>query len=175
MLGWPSPDGAWPGNPAVFAPSRGNFGSETRPGARCCWGHQLCAPWSACWPDGHIGTRMAPAMDAARPGLLPQMPPSPARAPKSGALARARRGEIQTPPGQCAVGIYTKSVPGMVSLMWVVGHREMAYDHPPDDNMSNPSTLTIPDHEGWSPWVWSPKPVDSKPTYADFACFRRKG
>ena len=59
----------------------------------------------------------------------------------------------------------------MVSLMWVVGHREMAYDHPPDDNMSNTSTLTIPDHEGWSPWVSSPNLVDLKPKYADFAYF----
>ena len=55
--------------------------------------------------------------------------------------------------------------------MWVVGHREMAYDHPPDDNMSNTSTLTIPDHEGWSPWVLSPNLVDLKPKYADFAYF----
>ena len=56
--------------------------------------------------------------------------------------------------------------PGMASLMWVVGHQTLAHDHPPDGFMSNTSILMTLDHEGCSPWLLSPTPVDLKPQIA---------
>ena len=53
--------------------------------------------------QGAGGTGLPAA--AARPGFLPKIPPSPVRPLERVALARTRRREIKTAPGQCAVGI----------------------------------------------------------------------